>query len=57
MEVGVVTVCEVDVVAEVVTVWVVLVVVPVVVDEVPSDITETVLLREFATRTSPFAGS
>jgi len=57
VEVGVVTVCEVDVVAEVVTVWVVLVVVPVVVDEVPSDITETVLLREFATKTSPFTGS
>jgi len=58
VEVGVVTVCEVDEVAEVVNVWlVVLVVVPVVVDEVPSDITETVLLREFATKTSPFAGS
>ena len=57
MEAGVVTVCEVDEVAEVVAVWVVLVVVPVVVDEVPSDITETVLSREFATKTSPFTES
>ena len=55
---GVVTVCEVDEVAEVVNVWlVVLVVVPVVVEEVPSDITETVLETSFVTKTSPLAES